>query len=284
MSRAPAGGRREIEARLRRIGRQPDGDIDLAEAALLLAALDRPGVPLERYRDHVAQLQFDTARLGAKLGAEASLASRVEALRGVIVEQHGYQGDRLTYDDLQNANLMRVIDRRKGLPVALGILYIAAARHQGWSISGLNFPGHFLLSLGLGGARVIVDPFDGAKALGTAALRETLKAFLGPDAELKPTHYATASNRAVLLRLQDNIKLRLLQGGRPQQALEVVQAMLILAPGEARLWHETGALHAKLGNLRAAAASLQQFLDLGAGSESRHEAAALLRQLKSRLN
>lgn len=284
MSRSAASGRREIEARLRQIGRQPDDDIDLAEAALLLAALDRAGVPLERYRDHVALLQLDTARLGARLGAEHSLESRVETLRGVIAERHGYRGDRRTYDDLQNANLMRVIDRRKGLPVALGILYIAAARHQGWSISGLNFPGHFLLSLGLGSARVIVDPFDGAKALGPAALRGRLKTVLGPDAELRPAHYAAASRRAILLRLQDNIKLRLLQNRRPRQALEVIEVMLLFAPGEARLWHEAGAIHARLGNLRAAALSLQHFLDIGAGSDDLHDAAALLQRLRSRLN
>jgi regulator of sirC expression with transglutaminase-like and TPR domain len=284
MSGSNAGERGEIEARLSDIGRQADGDIDLAEAALLLAALDRPRVPLERYRDHVAMLQLDTAREGAKFGAERSLESRLEALRTVIVEQYGYQGDRLTYDDLQNANLMRVIDRRKGLPVALGILYVAAARHQGWSISGLNFPGHFLLSLELGGTRVIVDPFDGAKALDTSALRKMLKTLLGPDAELRPTHYAAASSRAVLLRLQDNIKLRLLQSRRPQQALEVIEAMMNIAPGEARLWHEAGALHAKLGNLKAATRSLQHYLDFGAGTGNLHDAATLLQQLKARLN
>ncbi len=36
--------------------------------------------------------------------------------------EHRYHGDTLTCHDLQNANPMRVIDRRKGLPVALGIL------------------------------------------------------------------------------------------------------------------------------------------------------------------
>lgn len=284
MSGSTAGGRREIEARLSDIGRQADADMDLAEAALLLAALDRPRVPLERYRDHLAMLQLDTAREGTRVGAGRSLGSRLEALRAVIVGHYGYQGDRLTYDDLQNANLMRVIDRRKGLPVALGILYIAAARHQGWSISGLNFPGHFLLSLELGGTRVILDPFDGANGLDTSALRSLLKAFLGPDAELRPAHYAPASSRAILLRLQDNIKLRLLQNGRPEQALQVIDTMMRFAPDETRLWHEAGALHAKLGNLKAATQSLQHYLDFGAKSDNLHEAATLLQQLKARLN
>ena len=52
-----------------------------------------------------------------------------------------------TYDDPQNADLMAVIDRRRGLPVALGILYIHAARAAGLEASGLNTPDHFLLQL-----------------------------------------------------------------------------------------------------------------------------------------
>ncbi len=284
MTRSPADRRPGLEARLRRIGGQPDADIDLAGAALLLAALDRPGLPIERYRDHVGLLQLDTARIGATASAARSLESRIDTLRAVIVEQYGYHGDRLTYDDQQNANLMRVIDRRKGLPVALGILYIAAARHQGWSIAGLNFPGHFLLSLELGGQRAVIDPFGTGETLESSALRGRLKAIAGPDAELRPAHYAATGNRNILLRLQNNIKGRLLQSGRVRQALEVIGTMLMIAPREASLWHEAGALHARLGNLRAAALSLEHFLDLGAGPESLHQAATLLQQVKSRLN
>lgn len=284
MTESPAEERAEIEARLRQVGGQADAEIDLAEAALLLAAHDRPGSPLERYRDHVGLLKLDTARLGAAVSAARSLESRAETLRAVFVDKYGYQGDRLAYDDLQNANLMRVIDRRKGLPVALGILYIAAARHQGWSIAGLNFPGHFLLSLEAGSRRAIIDPFYAGQTLGSAALRRRLKAFAGPDAELRPAHYATAGNRTVLLRLQNNIKCRLLQTGRVKQALEVLATMSMIAPREAAFWHEAGALHARLGNLRAAAQSLEHFLDLGTGLESLHEAATLLQRVKSRLN
>ena len=58
----------------------------------------------------------------------------------------------------------------------------------------------------------------------------------------------------------------------------------MIAPRAASLWHEAGALHARLGNFRATAQSLEQFLDLGAGPESLHEAATLLQQVKSRLN
>lgn len=50
-----------------------------------------------------------------------------------------------------------------GLPVALGIIYIASARAR-FAVDGLSFPGHFILRLERDGQRIILDPFrDGAE-------------------------------------------------------------------------------------------------------------------------
>jgi regulator of sirC expression with transglutaminase-like and TPR domain len=96
-------------------------------------------------------------------GEGGGLEERCAALNRTIHARYGYEGDSATYDDLQNANLIRVIDRRKGLPIALGILYIHAARSHGWDIVGLSFPGHFLLRLDCAGERAILDPFHRGK-------------------------------------------------------------------------------------------------------------------------
>ena len=288
MNWSSASGRKELEASLRRIGGQADEEIDLAEAALLLAALDRPRVSLDRYRHHLKVLARDTALIFAEIterkDAPDSLSSRIEAINAAIFERHAYKGDSLNYDDLQNANLMRVIDRQKGLPVALGIFYIHCARAQGWKIEGLSFPGHFLLRMEEGEKRRIVDPFNGGVERDTAELRAMLKAIGGPDAELHPEHYRPAENRMILKRLQDNIKVRLLRQQLVKEALEVVETMLMFAPAEANLWHEAGILHANQDNLRAAILSLEQCLSLCNSPNARHEAAALLQQLKSNLN
>ena len=281
---SPASGRKEIEAELRRLGGQADEDIVLAEAALWLAALDRPRVTLERYHHHLDVLARETGALGARTGADTSLPARVEALNGAIRGQQRYEGDRLTYDDPQNANLMRVIDRRKGIPVALGILYIHAARAQGWSVAGLNFPGHFLLRLELNGARTILDPFDDGAVRQPRDLREILHRVTGAESELRPEYTHPVSNRDILLRLRNNIKLRLLRDQRPQDALEVLETMLMFAPGHAQHWREAGMLHAHLGNLRAATLALEHVLDLGAAPQEMHQAARLLQDLKNRLN
>jgi regulator of sirC expression with transglutaminase-like and TPR domain len=78
---------------------------------------------------------------------DQSLLARVQALHEVLAERHGFRGDDQNYDDLENANLISVIERRRGLPVALAILYLDAARRCGWPAEGLNFPGHFMIRL-----------------------------------------------------------------------------------------------------------------------------------------
>jgi len=130
---------------LRRVGAGPDDGFDIAGAALALAALDPPAAAapeqsFDAYRRHLARIGDDLA--SAAQGTE-DLAACCAALAATMHEEYGYDGDAATYEDLQNANLMRVIDRRRGLPVSLGILYIDAARRQGWDIAGLSFPGHF---------------------------------------------------------------------------------------------------------------------------------------------
>ena len=285
MSWSSASNRSEVENRLRRIGGQDDAEIDVAEAALLLAALDRPQLSLERYRHHLSLLTRDIADLAEKEGAEASLEVRVAVLNAVLVERYGYRGDREDYENLHNANLMRVIDRRRGLPVALGILYLHGARAQGWEICGLNFPGHFLLRLDLGAARAIIDPFHGGETRDAMALRALLKTMAGEKAELRPEHTQPVGCREVLLRLQNNIKQRLVREERSGEALEVVETMLMIAPERGGLWREAGILHSHLDNMRAAILAFEHYLELAApGEPGRQDIAELLRQLRRQLN
>jgi len=280
MTAAPATpftDRATAEAFLRGLAGLGEARLPLAQAALALAALDRPRVDLARYHHHLAALVDE-------VGAAASRTSdRIEALNSVLIGRYGYAGDTLTYDDLQNANLMRVVDRRKGLPVALGILYIHAGRAQGWDIAGLAFPGHFMVRLEADGRRRIIDPFHQGRVREAAELRELLKSTVGQAAELSPEHYADVSDRAVLLRLQNNVKLRLLQTRQMEGALAAIDSMLLFAPEEASLWYEAGQINAALGKLRAAITALERFLTLTDDAAARHRAALLLQQLRARL-
>jgi len=266
---------RAVHRTLEQVGSLGDEAIDLAGTALALAALDHPQADHDSYRSHLDALAQD---VGRHKTAQAS------ALRDVLIGQYGYRGDRESYDDLDNANLIRVIDRRRGLPVALSILWLHAARAQGWRAEGLNFPAHFLIRVDAGDGAVVLDPFNGGAALGAAELRMLRKRLGGNDAELTPQDCAPVGNRAILLRLQNNIKLRLLQANRREGALTVLERMVLIAPGQAGLWHECARLHRDIGNLRAAIACLERVTALAGSETARQAVAAELKSLRTTLN
>ena len=266
---------------LRRCAAIDDGEIDLAAAALAFAALARRDAAMTPYRDHLRALAADVA--AAARGETLDVTEQIHILNTVLFETHGYAGDRDTYNDLRNANLMSVIDRRRGLPIALSILYIHAACAQGWQIEGVNFPGHFLLRLRSGAGGVMVDPFNGGCIRSAADLRELIKTMEGEKAELRREHCRTAGNRQMLLRLQNNIKLRLLRDDKLAEAVAVIGHMLLIAPDDPGLLHETGVLHGRLGNLRASVAALEKLAALSQGPD-RGKAVQLLTEMKSRLN
>jgi len=224
------------------------------------------------------------AETAAAASATTGVAMQVSLLRKVLVQHHGYSGDKETYEDVRNANLIDVIDRRKGLPVALGILYIHAARAYGSAIVGLNFPSHFLVRIEARGQRGILDPFHDGKLMIAQDLRERLKEFNGPDAEIGPAHYTAVDDRDILVRLQNNIKLRAVRDKDLPRALEVLETMTSIAPRRTELWWETAVLHHRLGNVKTAIAILEEFLAGTAGDGEIAVIEDLLRQLRTRLN
>lgn len=277
----------EALAYLDAVGAMPDADIDLFEAALAMSSLNHPGVALDKYRNHLIRLTQDIEEMHASLlkeGDADDVATKVKAMGEVFTGRHGYIGDDFRYNDLQNADLMRVIDRRLGLPITLCILCIAAGRKLGWPVVGVNFPAHFILRFDEGGTRKIVDPFQGCITLSAPDLREILKKTMGDRAELSASYYEPASNRETLIRLQNNIKYRQIEVEDYQSALETVYMMKRIAPDEYRLDWDAGVLLARLERPALAIQALEHYVSKVPNAKDKHDAAILLQELKSRLN
>ena len=259
---------------LERLGQSGDGPHDIASAALMLAALDRPGVALDPFRAHLAEI-------AEAMKAQAPMITRVrdgaQALSTQLSVRLGYDGDRLAYDDPRNADLIAVIERRRGLPVALGILYMHAARAAGMTASGLNTQGHFLVRVGHRHDDVTIDPFNGGVVFEAGA---ALPASLGDALLAQPV-----SDIDVLLRLQNNLKMRALENDKPDRALEIVSRMALIAPLRPDLWLDLARLNEALGALGASRKAYERCLALSPPGQALHNEAALgLAHLKRRLN
>ena len=277
------------------IGQLPDTEIDIAQAALQLARIDAPGADWQAARDHLSTLARDAVAMVQDLPSQ-DVAARAGALAALITGRHRYAGDTRTYDDPANANLIHVIERRRGIPVALGILWLHCTRTLGWDAHGLDFPGHFLITLD-GGPRpidkgtlkrgpsgTVLDVFAGGTPLAASDLRALLKRIEGPDAELRPGVLAPMPVRRVLLRLQENIRARRLAANNVEGALSCTEDMLRLAPETPNLWREAAQMHERLDQVAAAIRCYARLLDLVPEGDTAIRTRTAMDDLRNRLN
>jgi regulator of sirC expression with transglutaminase-like and TPR domain len=269
-------------ARLRDLCAGGGERIGLLDAALILSILQRDeAIDLAPLQSHVAAIGAALADLVHRRGAQP------ERLGEVIAATYGYRGDSETYDDLQNADVARVLERRKGLPVALAILYLHVARARDWAAEGLAFPGHFLIRVEIDGARHVLDPFNDGQVVEVPELRSLLQRVLGPDASLAPEHFDPVPDRDVLLRLENNVRLRLAKREDWAAMARSLDRMLTIAPDKPELLFEAGQVNARLDKRRAAIAAFERFLATGAAKDDPalgQRASVLLQELRRGLN
>jgi regulator of sirC expression with transglutaminase-like and TPR domain len=268
---------------LRAIGQLTDAEIDIGNAALQLARVDAPDADWRSAARHLSDLAHGAVTRAVAMDRE-DLPARAAALRDLLAGEFGYAGDLETYDDPANANLIRVIERRRGLPVALGVLWLHAARAAGWGSHGVDFPAHFLVALEGHKTQVVVDVFNGGKVMSARELRALLKRVEGEKAELRPGLLQPMSTRRVLLRLQNNIMTRRLEAGDLRGGLRCTEDMLLIAPDQAELWRQAGVMNQKLEQVAAARDCYQRFLDLVPEGSIANGVRAQLEILKSMLN
>jgi regulator of sirC expression with transglutaminase-like and TPR domain len=273
----------EPRAALAAIGQLADSEIDIGNAALQLARVDAPDADWEAARKHLSDLAQGAVKRALDLQKE-DLPARAIILAELLANEYGYAGDAETYDDPANANLIRVTERRRGLPVALGVIWMHASRAAGWGSHGVDFPAHFLVALEGHKAQVVLDVFNGGQVMSARDLRALLKRVEGEKAELRPGLLQPMSTRRVLLRLQNNIMTRRLEAGDLRGGLRCTEDMLLIAPDQAELWRQAGIMNQRLDQVAAARDCYQRFLDLVPEGSVANGVRIQLDILKSMLN
>ena len=265
---------------LARIGRLDSRDIDLIDSGLDLARWADAKLPTAPYRRHVDTLVKEARAYVSTDTGDTQLI--LEAARQIIARRFGYAGETDPGERGDGANLARVIDRRRGGAMALCILYAHVLKALGLNAEILDFAARPLVRVLGGGGHSVLDPFDDGRILDARQLRRLHKAHLGAKGELDPFALSALDPRLVLVRLQDDVKIHHLRHSAPEAALAALEAELLVAPAEPRLWREAGLLHARLDHIGDAISALQHFLALPGDQALRYTATQVLQQLQSR--
>lgn len=238
-----------------------DAGLNLLEAAASLAQDEHPGLDVQA-------VLADVDGLARRLRGRAADLEDVQRLRLLTRFFHGelgFAGNLNNYYAADNSYLHRVLETRRGLPIALAVLMLELGEQLGLSLSGVAFPGHFLVKCRLASGEVIIDPFTG-DTLSRSRLEERLAVFRHGDASqghLEPplAHFLRdASPRQILARMLRNLKEVHRAAGDAPRLLAVQQRLVVLLPGDPAERRDRGLVLAALGAAHAAAEDLSAYL------------------------
>ncbi len=242
----------------------------LAEACLLIAEDAYENLDVNHY---LAEIERMAARLRGRL-LQADAQAKVIGLNQFLFEDLGFTGNAEDYYDPRNSYLNEVLERRRGIPISLSILYMEIGRKIGLPLEGISFPGHFLVRLALRGSTLVLDPFSGGEPVSEHDLRKLLKRVIAgsgqaglrsPDevaAELPLDQFLEpASHRQVLARVLRNLKNIYREKDEPQRVLQVLNRLLMVQPDAHQELRDRGLAFQKLEAFRAALKDLTDYLE-----------------------
>lgn len=204
-----------------------DAEIDLIEAALLIAEEHDPRVDLPACRSALAELARRAAdRMAQNPGPDAAGLCRF------LTNEEGFRGNTVDYYDPDNSYLHRVLDVRAGIPISLALIYLGVAEQLGMAAAGVSFPGHFLVRVEEPDTDVpaLIDPFAG-RVLTPEACQQLLQVSSRGTVAFSEALLAPAAKREILRRMLGNLKLIYLQRADFAESLSLCDRLLLIDPG-----------------------------------------------------
>ena len=273
--------------RWQQIAVAPDDQVNLAEAALVIAAEEYPDLDIGAYLDRIADM---AARLRRRLRQDITPTETLIALNHYLFEELGFTGNGAEYYDPRNSFLNQVIDRKLGIPITLSLVYMEIGRRVGLALHGVSFPGHFLVKCIVRDGALVLDPYAKGASLGIEDLQRRASQLhngIEPAPEAVESMIVAASNKEILARMLRNLKGIFLHQNDMMKALSAADRIISIFPETAAEYRDRGRIYLNLECCRAALADFRRYLllDPGAGDAGViRQQLAELQQLASRLN
>ena len=242
--------------RFQMVTAREDDEIDLATAALLIAAVEYPDLDIDQQLSILDSLAEGAAY---RIGQDRDPFHCVNNLSEYLFDEVGFQGNQGDYYDPRNSYLNEVLQRRTGLPITLCLVCLEVGKRLDIPLVGVGLPGHFVLSH-RSQTDLIIDPFRRGILLSEEECAQILKNVLGANVDWDSRYLTPASNREFISRILRNLKGIYLNRRDHEEALDVVDITLALRPDDLNERRDRGLIYYRLGHYQMALDDLRHFL------------------------
>ena len=235
----------------------PDDEIDLAQAAFLIAAMEYPGLDL----DHQFGL-LDTMSSGVsgRLDASRDPLFCVNTLSEYLFDEMGFQGNLDDYYDPRNSFLNEVLSRRLGIPITLSLVCIEVGKRLDIPLLGVSMPGHFLLRH-KEEEDLFIDPFNKGILLSEQECAQRLQEVTQANVPWDSRYLAPVSSRDFVARILRNLKNIYMQREDHGRAIMTIDRLIVLQPEATQERRDRGIVRYNSGLHEEALEDLTVYLD-----------------------
>lgn len=273
-----------------------DARIDLARAALLIAAEEYPALDVnlylarlteiaERVRQHLEAQQQWFARPPA---TKDEYLTALSAMNEELFEHERFRGNRIDYHNPQNSFLNRVLERRLGIPLTLSLIYMDVGKRLGLQIAGVGMPFHFMVRCSFAGEEPLyIDPYEKGRFLSAGDCRQRLSQIFKNARDVDPAWLEPLGPRQILIRMLVNLKHIYIHRKDFQRALVACDRILLLDPALAVELRDRGVVNFHVKLYARALTDLNAYLQLtpqASDSAQIRQQIKIIRQLLAMMN
>lgn len=238
--------------------RCPSGRVDVLGAALALVLDARPDADVAGLRGQIGSWGERVSRRIRHAGVGDDPLAGMLLLNRFLYEERCFAGDSESPHDPANCELDLVFERRLGLPITLGLILIEVGKRAGLPLSGINFPGRFLVGLAGGPRLLLFDPFRGGRLVLPEDCQGLLDSVQGGRLRLRHEFLQPCRPERFVERLLNNLKRAYLRRSDVHAAIRTQGRIVDLRPGEVAPLQERARLSFQVGLHEEALEDLQK--------------------------
>ena len=266
---------RQIGTRLRHLLEQPDEQVSLAGAALMIASVQYPKLDSEPY---IRRLDEMADSIAANITSNTDPFDVINAINRQLFEVEGFCGNANDYYDPRNSYLNDVIDRKTGIPIMLSTVYLEIAARLRFPLVGVGMPGHFLVKHLYFG--ILIDPYSRGQVLTEADCERRMKQVLGDSVPFHSSYLAGVSKKHTVTRMLNNLRNVFVDLRQFSKALEIAELILAVHPDSADDLRHKAAFLIEMRRYPEAAATLDRYMAIAQDSDDADNMKNTVRNLR----
>lgn len=115
---------------------------DLLDGAIIINRVKYPDLDRQYIDNFIDKIKLD---VWLEMHYDLTSFEKIKILNYVFFDVHKFTGDNEDYHNPDNSYLSKVLERKKGNPISLAIIYSLVAQRLRLPVFGINLPQHFIV-------------------------------------------------------------------------------------------------------------------------------------------